>query len=124
MDEFLKMVIICMGDVVWVVGIVELGDDCLQLCVVCLYILCQVMCDWFLLVGDFDDVQFWVGCCFMMFDGLFLLGFMLVCNLFLNLGYGLIGWVMLLGFGCVVVDFIMGILLVIDFDGLILVCYL
>lgn len=85
--------------------------------------LMKVFDDWFLYVVDCVLVCFWVGCWLMMFDGLLLFGVSGIDGFWFNVGYGLMGWVMLMGLGKVVVDFVIGCVLEIDLVGLMFVCY-
>lgn len=70
-----------------------------KLCVVCCEMLEMCVNDLFLGGGDMLKVMFWMGLCLMMLDGMLIVGCMLVLNLFLNIGYGMFGWMMLCGLG-------------------------
>lgn len=124
MDEIYKVVIIWFGDCIWVGGLVEIVGYDLMLNDRCCVMLMKFVIELFGGVGDFVKVIFWIGLCLMILDGMFIVGVMLIFNLFLNIGYGMLGWIMLVGLGCLLLDLILGCGLDIEFEDLGYVCYL
>lgn len=74
----------------------------------------------FLQGGDFDVVVEWVGMCLVMFIGVLLVGNGGYCNFWFNFGYGVFGFILVCGSGCLLVEQIGCCLLSIDIFGLFL----
>lgn len=103
-DESYKVVVICFDDCICVGGMVEVVGFDLLLLQCCCEILELVVRDFYLKGGDLLCVQFWIGLCLVMLDGMLVIGVMLFCNLYFNIGYGMLGWIMVCGLGCYFVD--------------------
>lgn len=59
----------------------------------------------------------------MMLDGMLVVGCICFKNLWLNIGYGMFGWMMVCGFGQLLSDLFFGCTLVILYEDLSVVCY-
>lgn len=123
LDESYKVVVICFDDCICVGGMVEVGGFDLFLLLCCCVIFEKVVCDLYLEGGDLSCVEFWIGLCLVMFDGILVIGVMFYCNLFFNIGYGIFGWMMVCGFGCYFVDLMSVCQLQISIEGLDIFCY-
>lgn len=124
LDEIYKVVVMCFDDCICVGGMVQIVgyDKCFDLgkCKMLEF----VVNDLFLGVGDVLCVLFWIGLCLMMLDGMFIVGQMFVCGLWFNMGYGMLGWIMVCGLGKLLLDLVFGCLFVICLDDLLVYCYL
>lgn len=114
MDEYYKVVIICMGNYICVVGMVEIGSWDMWVILCDCVIVLKLLKNFYLQGVDLVKVEYWVGLCFMILDGVLFIGVICYVNLWFNVGYGFNGWIMVCGFLVIIVDKILGVVSVIE----------
>lgn len=122
-DEIYKVVIICFDQCICVGGMVEIVGFDLLLNLCCCEILEMIIIDFYFEGGDISQVIFWIGLCLVILDGILIVGVICYCNLFFNIGYGILGWIMVCGLGCYLVDLMVKKCLQISIEGLDIFCY-
>lgn len=76
------------------------------------------MCVIFLYVVDYDCVMFWVGLWLVMFSSVFIVGVSGVLGLWLNIGYGLLGFIFFFVIVNIVVELVSGCVSLLLLEGL------
>lgn len=122
-DDGYKLVVLCLGDCLCVVGICELNGYICEFNIICCEVIICCICELFLDGCDYENLIYWIGLCLLILFNVFYVGKIKFVNLYLNIGYGILGWIMGCGFGCVIVEIVFGYVLEIDFVFIGLLCW-